>query len=92
MADVRSGDHLMGDEFEGAPAISFHLIGAVPFSKVTIVKDGKEVLTMQPNVRDVKLDWQDPTAQPGKTSSYYIRGEAADGNLVWTSPMWITAK
>ncbi len=92
VADIRSGDHLMGDEFAGPPALSIHLIGAVPFSKVTIVKDGKDISTLQPNARDAKLEWTDSATQPGKTSSYYIRGEQADGNLVWTSPMWITPK
>ena len=90
VADVRSGNHLMGDEFEGPPSLSIHLLGAISFSKVTIVKDGKEVSTLQPNARDVRLEWKDPASQPGKTASYYIRGEQADGNLVWTSPMWIT--
>ena len=35
-------------------------------------------------------DW--PAATPGKTSYYYVRGEQADGELVWASPMWITYK
>lgn len=92
VADIRSGDHLMGDEFEGPPSLSIRLIGALPFSRVTIVKDGKDAAIMQPNTPDVKLEWTDAAAQPGKTSSYYIRAEQADGNLVWTSPMWITPK
>jgi hypothetical protein len=25
----------------------------------------------------------------GKTSYYYVRGEQANGELVWASPMWI---
>jgi hypothetical protein len=90
VADVRSGDHLMGEEFQGPPSLSIHLVGAVAFSNVTIVKDGKDVSTMQPNARDVKLEWTDSAAQPGKSASYYVRGQQSDGNLVWTSPMWIT--
>jgi len=35
-------------------------------------------------------DW--PAATPGNTSYYYVRGERADGELVWASPMWITYK
>jgi hypothetical protein len=92
IADVRSGDHLMGDEFEGPPSLSIRLIGAAPFAKVTIIKDGKDVSTIQPNTSDLKLNWSDAAAQAGKTASYYVRGEQADGNLVWTSPIWITPK
>ena len=32
----------------------------------------------------------DLAAEPGTTAYYYVRGEQADGELVWVSPMWIT--
>jgi len=31
-------------------------------------------------------------SQSRKESYYYVRGEQADGELVWASPMWITYK
>ena len=31
----------------------------------------------------------DPDPISGKTSYYYARGEQADGELVWVSPMWV---
>jgi hypothetical protein len=96
VADVRSGEHLMGDEFavNGAPAISVKLIGAAAFSKVVIVRDGKEVYTAAPGTKDVVLEWTDPepVAVGGAASYYYVRGEQSDGQLVWTSPMWVTRK
>ena len=36
--------------------------------------------------------WKDTAAEKGKTSYYYVRGEQADGEIVWVSPMWITYK
>jgi hypothetical protein len=93
VADVRSGDHLMGDEFTSAapPALSVKLIGTAPFSKVVIVRDGHEVYSTEPKTISVALDWQD-TVPPGTVASYYyVRGEQADGQLVWTSPMWISS-
>ena len=95
IADVRCEDHLMGDEFTttGAPRISVKLTGAAKFSKVVIVKDGAEAYTVTPGAREVSFDWTDPAAMnPEKTSYYYVRGEQEDGQLVWTSPMWIRAK
>ena len=94
VADVRVGDHLMGDEFSvsGAPKIAVKLTGSAPFAKVVIVKDGVEVYTAAPGRKDVSFDWTDDKAGAGKTSYYYVRGEQADGQLVWVSPMWITAK
>ena len=94
VADVRSGDHLPGDEFSstGPPEISVKLIGSAPFAKVTIVKDGKEVFYIDPKSKEVNFQWREkPSAGPA-SSYYYVRGEQTDGQLVWTSPMWITIR
>jgi hypothetical protein len=93
VADVRSGEHLMGDEFTvtGAPKISVKLLGTAAFAKVVVIKDGKEVYTTTPNTKDVAFDWTDPDAAPG-ASYYYVRGEQIDGQVVWASPMWIARK
>jgi hypothetical protein len=40
----------------------------------------------------VKLSFTDADAPSGQTSYYYVRVEQADGNLAWSSPMWITYK
>ncbi len=91
VADVRSGDHIMGDEFTVAdkPSISVKLIGTAPFAKVVIVKDGHEAYAVEPGTREVTFTWRDEAAQAGKTSYYYVRGEQSDGQLVWASPLWI---
>jgi hypothetical protein len=91
VADIRCGEHTMGDEFtvSAPPRISVKLIGSAGFAKVTIVKDGKDVSVTTPNSKEVSFDWTDTAAVAGKTSYYYVRGEQADGQLVWASPMWI---
>ena len=60
--------------------------------EVAIVKDGLEAYTVEPQAKQVNFTWKDDAAQPGKSSYYYVRGEQADGQLVWASPMWITFK
>ncbi len=94
VADVRSGDHLPGDEFSsaGPPEISVKLIGSAPFAKVTIVKDGKDVFYIDPKSKEVNFQWREKEPSVGATSYYYVRGEQTDGQLVWTSPMWITIR
>jgi hypothetical protein len=92
IADVRSGNHLIGDEFstDEKPEISVKLVGTAPFSKVVIVKDNNYVYTTQPGKADVVFKWRDFNPTPGKTSYYYVRGEQANGEIVWASPFWIT--
>ncbi len=91
LADVRSSGHFMGEEFtvEGQPVIEVKLWGTAPFAKVHIIKDGAYVYTTEPGAAEVSFTWRDTAAEPGKVSYYYIRGEQADGEIVWVSPMWI---
>jgi len=94
LADVRSGSHFMGEEFTTteAPVISVKLWGTANFAKVRIIRDNQYVYGVEPNKKTVDFTWRDTAAQKGKTSYYYVRGEQADGELVWVSPMWITYK
>jgi hypothetical protein len=92
LAEFRSGTHIMGDAFDSdqAPAFDVHLTGTSAFSNVVVVKDNQYVYSLQSNSAEVKFSWRDMAAQPGKRSYYYIRGEQADGEIVWVSPMWVT--
>lgn len=94
VADVRCGDHFMGDEFttQDKPRLSVHLIGTAPLARVHVIKDNQYVHTFEPGKQQVRFEWTDLQPAPGKTSYYYVRGEQADGELVWVSPMWITYK
>jgi hypothetical protein len=85
-------DYMLGDEFSTneAPTLRLKLHGTAPFSKVTLVKDDQEIHSITPNKDVVELTWKDPNPTPGKTSYYYFRGEQANDEIVWVSPMWIT--
>ncbi len=94
LADVRSGGHFMGEEFETgqAPRIDVSLVGTAAFERVSIIKDGRYVHSVNPQTRQVKMTWTDNTSQAGDISYYYIRGEQVDGEIVWVSPIWITRR
>jgi hypothetical protein len=76
IADVRCGEHFMGEEFtiDENPTLHVKLIGTAPFVEVVIVKDNEYVYSMSPNKTDVEFRWTDHDATPGKTSYYYVRG------------------
>jgi hypothetical protein len=92
LADVRSGSHMMGDEFETreTPSLTVKLAGTAPFAKVHVIKDSRYVYTTEPKSATVDFTWRDTAPAAGKTSYYYVRGEQSDGEIVWASPMWIT--
>jgi len=92
LADVRCGERFMGEEFSTSepPVLTIKLYGAAPIAKVHVIKDGRYVYTAEPGARWVDIQWRDSAAERGRSSYYYVRGEQADGELVWVSPMWIT--
>lgn len=83
---------MLGEEFStaSAPELRIKLIGTAPFKKVFIIKDDEYVNVTSPGSEVVEFAWTDPQPTKGKASYYYVRGEQADGELVWVSPMWIT--
>jgi hypothetical protein len=92
LADVRSGDHIMGDAFSTAslPDLHVRLVGTRPFARVLVIKDNRYVYTAEPKTAKVEFTWRDTSPAAGKTSYYYVRGEQEDGEVVWASPLWIT--
>jgi hypothetical protein len=93
IADVRCGEHMMGDEFtlSGKPSIRVKLIGTDRFKQVDVVRNNAYVYTTRPGKQEVEFTWSD-MSPPAGTSYYYVRGEQENGELVWVSPMWITLK
>ncbi len=92
IADVRCGEHFMGDEFttRERPTLTVRLRGTAPWARVHVIKDGAYAHTVEPGRLEVEFQWTDLAAREGATSYYYVRGEQTDGQLVWVSPMWIT--
>jgi hypothetical protein len=88
--DVRSGEHVMGDEMKTgqAPALDVRVIGTGPLARVRILRDSDVVETIKPEGREYKGTWTDPKPAVGKRY-YYVRVEQADGQLAWGSPLWV---
>jgi hypothetical protein len=88
--DVRSGEHLMGDEFRANTArpLEMNIIGTAPIAQIDILKDSEVVETIRPGKAEYRGTWTDPRASAG-THYYYVRVQQEDGQLAWGSPMWV---
>jgi hypothetical protein len=90
IVDVRSGNHIMGDEFKtkDPPSIEIRVIGTAPLARVEVLKDSDVVQTFTPMKADFTGRWTDPNPRAG-VHYYYVRVQQSDGELAWGSPMWI---
>jgi hypothetical protein len=91
--ELSSGPHLMGEAFEtqGKPTLVFHVEGTAPVSRITIVRNEKNHHALEPGSRSVLAEWTDESPLPGE-NRYYLRIEQSDGNMAWSSPLWVTVK
>jgi hypothetical protein len=59
-----------------------------PLRDIEIVKDGEVVSTHPGSGRDMTFSWCDPDP-PTREHSYYLRVVQQDGEMAWSSPVWI---
>ena len=92
-ASAGGPEHLMGEAFEGttAPRLTVHVIGTNPIKQFDIIKDKKFIYTSRPGIRRMDVDFSDAQSAPG-VSWYYMRVLQEDGQLAWSSPVWITRR
>ena len=91
LLDVRSGDHLMGDEFtaDGPVRIKVVVHGTRPIARVDVIKDFIYVYSTEPHTDRVSFEWTDGERRPAGLSWYYVRALQDDGELAWASPIWV---
>jgi len=94
LLEVRAGEHMMGDEFvwKGPLRLQVRARGTVPIARVTVIRNNQAVFTRGFNAREASFVYQDqepPGASQRDVNSYYVRVEQQDGQLAWSSPLWI---
>ncbi len=96
-------DHqaIMGDEItvNAAPNFSVRAFGTAPLAKIEILRDSEVVASLLPKdhkgaefqYTGTEHPWTEPQPQPG-THYYYVRVLQTDGEIAWSSPIWVTKK
>jgi hypothetical protein len=91
LMDVRSGEHIMGDEFDADGPVRLKVLvhGTRPLARVDVIKDFVYVFSTEPKGPRVEFQWTDDEKRPAGTSWYYVRAIQDDGELAWGSPIWV---
>jgi hypothetical protein len=91
LLDVRSGEHLMGEEFTASGPLRLKVLahGTGPIARVDIIKDFMYVYSTEPHTDRVELEWVDEERRPPGLSWYYVRVLQENGEIAWGSPIWV---
>ena len=74
-----------------ALTLAAHVMGTAAISKVTLIRNevDHEIIEPQKLSTEFKKTFVEEELAPGDYR-YYLRVEQVDGNMGWTSPVWVT--
>ncbi len=93
--DFRINDHLMGSDIRvaGFPHLTCAVVGTAPIRSVDIVRSGHVFGGLAcregQGIRTLSFAMDDTIIIPGESHYYYARVTQEDGNMAWSSPIWV---
>ena len=90
IVDFRMGEHFMGESITahtGIPLKAF-VRGTGPIASITLVKNNLVIYTKPGEGPEMNFTYTDADAKPGD-AYYYVRVEQKNGQLGWSSPIWV---
>jgi hypothetical protein len=86
-------DQLLGTEIalSGKPEFKFKVDGTAAIKRVTLVRNEKNHQQWEPGSKTFEQTFTDEAPIAGE-NRYYLRVEQVDGNMAWSSPVWVQIK
>jgi hypothetical protein len=78
-------------EARGKVEVKFAVNGTSPLKRVTLVRNEINHTVFEPGAQTFSTTATDKAPLAGE-NRYYLRVEQADGNMAWSSPVWVTVK
>jgi hypothetical protein len=90
VVDLRMGDHFMGDLFDSSATapLKAYVKGTGSIERVDVIKSNRVVYSAPGGLLETTFTWSDADVKPGEVF-YYIRVEQKDGQIAWSSPIWV---
>jgi len=88
-----AGTFLMGDIVTtgSEPRLIVKVLGTDAVKRIDVIKNQTYIHKVEPNQSEVSFEYVDRAIQPGE-SYYYVRVEQNNGQLAWSSPIWVRYK
>ena len=89
--DFRLGEAFMGEETaaSGPQRALVRVRGTDKIAAIHLIRDAAYVYKVEPGTQEAEFEYLDVEAGPGD-HWYYVRVEQQDGELAWSSPIWIS--
>jgi hypothetical protein len=91
VADSPMGSEITWAASRGAVPLSVRAIGCDDIVSVEIIRNGEKIFDEKGGSVSIYFLLEDPHPNPG-TSWYYARVLQKDGNIAWSSPVWVTVE
>lgn len=91
--EFQCNGQLLGREIEGTgkPALIMKVNGTAELRRVTLVRNEQNYRQWEPKAKTFAQSFTDEAPNSGE-NRYYLRVEQADGNMAWSSPVWVGVK
>jgi hypothetical protein len=92
LLSFKVNDHWMGEDIalasDDARRLVVNVTGTAPIQSIDVVKNNEDVHTWERPTNGVDVVWDD--ASEAKTGDYYyVRVTQEDGEMAWSSPVWL---
>ncbi|MDR7555205.1 MAG: CehA/McbA family metallohydrolase [Armatimonadota bacterium] len=75
---------------DGPVVVHGTIHGTAALAEVAVVRDGAPAYVARPLQEDAEIRWEDPAPVGGGGGSYYyLRAIQVDGEVAWSSPVWV---
>ena len=90
---IDEGEWIQGDEFAtaGIPTVAAVIRGTHAIKEVAVVRNNEYVHRREGAGERMDFQFQEPGLAAGE-HYYYVRVEQEDGNVAWSSPIWVTKR
>lgn len=85
-----NSSHIQGDALSATalPEIYAKIVGTAPLKKVVLIRDNQYLYSQEPQGDTFELRYRENSLGSGQ-HYYYVRVEQKDGNMAWSSPIWV---
>jgi hypothetical protein len=86
------GQHLMGSIFESKTPVRIkaNIVGTGNILQIDVIHNNAIVRTYKPNRPDAIIEYVDQESSKEANNYYYVRVIQKNGEMAWSSPVWVT--